>query len=283
MPKFSYRCPKNTWGVYNSDVEYENEKITNIFSSGEMALSGIHDRPEQNIQNTLLHEMIHMYCALILRIVPSHDNYFNQLASKINQDGWNVAEKNDMTDDDVLIQGKEVPEMEDNQGDNFVGGSQFFETAQKMFGELQQLQSRLNNLKQSKTAMNECRKLIITEEQEKVLINILNGTPSEKKIYSIDPEKVLLVKKHLDNNFRKFNYTTLKGGRKCNVIIVGMMDGENVLKYMYQDDLKEYLIDYFKKMFLDHAERDLFMAKVMDAWINNKIGVHGTLDSNFLR
>ena len=41
MPKFSYRCPKNTWGVYNSDVEYENGKITNIFSSGEMALSGI--------------------------------------------------------------------------------------------------------------------------------------------------------------------------------------------------------------------------------------------------
>lgn len=136
------------------------------------------------------------------------------------------------------------------------------------------------------------KRLIITEKQEKKIIKILKESeiqksqmPVDKKMckpYCIDPEKVLIVKKHLDNNFRKFNYTTLKGGKKNVIQIVGMMDDDNVLKYMYKDDLKDYLIDVFQKMFLDKTERDLFLTKVIDAWFNNKIGVHGTLDSNFL-
>ena len=292
MPKFSYNCPKDTWGVYNADVEYQENKIMNIFSSGEMALTKLYDRNEKGIQNTLLHEMIHMYCALILKIVPTHDSNFDQLAARINQDGWSISETNEKTEDDVLIQGQEIPDMEGNEGENYVGGSKFFETAQKMFGELKQLQVRLNNLQQSKATMNECKKIIISEEQEKKLIKILKESdlqkaqmPVDKKMnkpYCIDPEKVLIVKKHLDNNFRKFNYTILSGGKKKKIKIVGMMDGNNVLKYMYTDDLKDYLIDTFQKMFLDTTERDLFLTKVMNAWLNNKIGVHGTLDSNFI-
>lgn len=141
--------------------------------------------------------------------------------------------------------------------------------------------------------MSNLKKIIISEEQEKELIKILKESdlqkaqmPVDKKMnkpYCIDPEKVLIVKKHLDNNFRKFNYTTLSGGKKKKIKIVGMMDGDNVLKYMYTDDLKDYLIDTFQKMFLDTTERDLFLTKVMNAWLENKIGVHGTLDSNFLR
>lgn len=294
MPKFSYNCPNNTWGIYNCDAEYDNNgKITNIYNSGEMAFTKLYDRNEKSIQNTLLHEMIHMYCALVLRIVPKHDGNFEQLATKMRQDGWNISEINGKTDEDVLINGQDVPDMENNQGDNYVGGNQFFDTAQKMFGELQQLKVRLNNLQQAKVKMNECKKLIISEEQEQNLIKLLKESelqkaqmPVDKKMnkpYCIDPEKVLIVKKHLDNNFRKFNYTTLSGGKKKQIKIVGMMDGDNVLKYMYTDDLKDYLIDTFQKMFLYTNERDLFLTKVMNAWLNNKIGVHGTLDSNFLR
>lgn len=284
MPKFSYNCPKNTWGIYNCDAEYDNNgKITNIYNSGEMAFTKLYDRNEKSIQNTLLHEMIHMYCALVLRIVPKHDGNFEQLATKMRQDGWDISEINGKTDEDVLINGQDVPDMENNQGDNYVGGNQFFDTAQKMFGELQQLKVRLNNLQQAKAKMNECKKVIISEEQEKALIDILKGEKHGGKTYPIDPTKVLLVKKHLDNNFKKFNYATLKGGRKNNVMIVGLMDGDNVLKYMYKEDLKDYLIDYFSKMFSDEVERDLFMSAVIDRWLMNKIGVHGTLDINFLK
>ena len=293
LPKFSYRCPNNTWGIYNCDAEYDgNGRITNIFNSGEMAFTKLYDRDEKSVKSTLLHEMIHMYCVLVLKVMPKHDNNFEQLATKIRQDGWDISEKNGKTDNDVLIQGQEIPDMEDNQGDNYVSGNNFLDTAQKMFAELQQLKVRLNNLQQAKSTMNECKKIIISEEQEKELIKILKESdvqkaqmPVDKKMnkpYCIDPEKVLIVKKHLDNNFRKFNYTTLSGGKKKKIKIVGMMDGNNVLKYMYIDDLKDYLIDTFQKMFLNSDERDLFLDKVMNAWLNNKIGVHGTLDSNFL-
>ena len=282
MPKFSYNCPEDTWGVYNADVYYEDGKILRIFSSGEMALTSRYNRSEKSIQTTLLHEMIHMFCALILKVVPEHDSRFERIASRINQDGWNISETNKEGTDDVLIQGQDVPEMEENQGEFFTSGNQFLKKAQEMFNDIKQLKVRINNLQQATSEMNECKKIIISEEQEKVLIGILKGTDSPKKTYPIDPTKVLLVKKHLDKNFKKFKYAKLKGGRKNKIMIVGLMDGENVLKYMYKEDLKDYLIDYFSKMFSDKIERDLFMGAIVDKWLKNKIGVHGTLDINFL-
>lgn len=295
MPKFSYRCPANNWACYNNETaEYNGNKITNVTSSGEMAFTKRYYRAESSIQNSLLHEMIHMYCLFVLKIVPEHGQEFNQLAAKINQDGWQISEKNDKSDTDILIQGEEIPDIlndKENQGDKIMNGDDFNETAQKMFAELQQCRERLAKIQQARQ-MNECKKLIISEEQEKRLIELLKESdiqkaqmPVDKKMnkpYCIDPEKVLIVKKHLDNNFRQFNYTTLEGGKKKKIKIVGMMDGDNVLKYMYTDDLKDYLIDTFQKMFLDKTERELFLTKVMNAWLNNKIGVHGTLDSNFL-
>ena len=138
------------------------------------------------------------------------------------------------------------------------------------------------------------KRLLISEEQEKKLIKILTEEektvekmPVEKKSnkpFCIDPEKGLIVKKHLDKRFKPCKYTTIKGGRPNTEFIAYMLDDDgNELKGMYRDDIQDYLFDFFQKMFLDKTERKLFMDKVLDAWFNNKIGVLGTLDVNFLK
>lgn len=137
------------------------------------------------------------------------------------------------------------------------------------------------------------KKLIISEEQEKKLIDILSEEkkaeqmPVDKKMnkpFCIDPEKVLIVKKHLDKRFKPCKYTTVVGGRPNTEFIAYMLDDDgNPLKAMYNEDIQDYLFDFFQKMFLDVDERKLFMDKVLDSWFNNKIGVHGTLDVNFLK
>lgn len=302
-PKFSYNCQPENWAVYrNNTAQYKGKQIIKANDSGELAFNKGYYRTEWSFQNSLLHEMIHEYCVLILHILPEHGKEFNQIAARINQDGWKISEKNDKSDSDVLINGEEIPDIlddETNQGEHILNDKEFGEKTQKMFAELQQLRERLTKLQQAKQGqtpqqqVNESKKIILSEKQEQKLIKLLREDyiqktqmPVDKKVnkpYCIDPEKVLIVKKHLDNNFRKYDYTTLEGGKKKKIKIVSMMDGDNVLKYMYTDDLKDYLIDTFQKMFLDKTERDLFLGKVMNAWLNNKIGVHGTLDINFLK
>ena len=137
------------------------------------------------------------------------------------------------------------------------------------------------------------KRFIISEKQEKELIKILNEEgdvqqmPVDKKMnkpYCIDPNKVLIVKKHLDNNFKKAKYSRIgSNGRPEVVDVVGMGDGlGNILKYMYKDQLKDYLLDYFQKMFSDENESNLFFDKVIDSWLKNKISIFGMLDVNHL-
>lgn len=137
------------------------------------------------------------------------------------------------------------------------------------------------------------KRFIISEKQEKELIKILNEEgdvqqmPVDKKMnkpYCIDPNKVLIVKKHLDNNFKKAKYSRIgSNGRPEVVDVVGMSDGlGNILKYMYKEQLKDYLLDYFQKMFSDENESNLFFDKVIDSWLKNKISIFGMLDVNHL-
>lgn len=137
------------------------------------------------------------------------------------------------------------------------------------------------------------KKLIINEVQEQKLINTIKeesekySMPVDKKSnkpYCINPENVLIVKKHLDKNFKKGKYSIIGGnGRPCVIDIVGMCDGlGNILKYMYKDQLKDYLLDYFQNMFSDNTESNLFFDKVMDSWFKNKINMFGMLDVNHL-
>lgn len=136
------------------------------------------------------------------------------------------------------------------------------------------------------------RRIIITEAQEQQLIKLLKEDtvqqmPVDKKMnkpYTIDPQKVMVVKKFLDDNFKKGNIERIgSDGLKEVVPIVSIVSstGES-LKNLYKEDLCDLLIEKFKKMFLDKIERELFMKQVMEDWFNDKINIHGMLSVNHL-
>lgn len=137
------------------------------------------------------------------------------------------------------------------------------------------------------------RKIIITESQKNKLFELLSEEtviqqmPVNKKMnkpYTINPDKVLVVKKFLDNNFKKGNIERIgNNGMIETVPIVSMMSSTGEpLKNLYKEDLCDLLIENFKKMFLDKIERELFMKQIIEDWFNNKISVHGLLSVNHL-
>ena len=135
------------------------------------------------------------------------------------------------------------------------------------------------------------KKVIISEQQEKELIKKLNEEvyqmPVDKKMnkpYTINPDKVLVVKKFLDGNLQKGNAEFIgNNGRLVKVRMIGIPDssGES-LRDLTSDNLIDLLIDRFKNMFLDQKERELFMKQVVNDWINDKITVNGILTVNRL-
>lgn len=135
------------------------------------------------------------------------------------------------------------------------------------------------------------KKIIITEQQRnKLAKTIAEETykmPVEKKAnkpYTINPDKVLVVKKFLDGNFQKGNAEFIgNNGRLTKVRIISMPDsnGES-LRDLTAENLVDLLIDRFKNMFLDQRERELFMKQVVKDWMDDKITVNGILTTNRL-
>ena len=135
------------------------------------------------------------------------------------------------------------------------------------------------------------KKIIITEQQrDKLAKTIAEETyqmPVEKKAnkpYTINPDKVLVVKKFLDGNFQKGNAEFIgNNGRLAKVRIISMPDsnGES-LRDLTAENLVDLLIDRFKNMFLDQRERELFMKQVVKDWMDDKITVNGVLTTNRL-
>jgi len=136
-------------------------------------------------------------------------------------------------------------------------------------------------------------KIIITEKQSDKLANMLreevyqmpqNIGDHENKPYTINPEKVKIVRNFLDKTFKKGNYDYIgSNGMPERMRIVAMISPNgDVLRNMKQEDLLDLLIDKFQNMFLDHTERELFMKQVLKDWFDDKINVFGNLSVNRL-
>lgn len=106
---------------------------------------------------------------------------------------------------------------------------------------------------------------------------------NETKEYSYSPENVLIVKKYLDDNFRRGNLEGLgEDGLPSNtpiVVMINIQTGKPV-QDMYDHQLLELLIDKFQNMFVDEIERKSFLLQVMKDWYDNKIGLYGGLSVN---
>ena len=118
------------------------------------------------------------------------------------------------------------------------------------------------------------RKIILTEAQEQKLLEylILENT------YPIDPNKVLLVKRYLDKNFKKGNLAEFgANGLPVNTPVVGLLNNGQVVKNLTAKQLFDVLEDEFRGMFSDKIQRSKFLAQVIKDWYGNKISKEGLL------
>lgn len=139
------------------------------------------------------------------------------------------------------------------------------------------------------------KKIILSESQSIKLAKLLKESdtqvqqmPIDKKMnkpYFVDPEKVKVVKKYLDNGFTAHDFERIGANGYPEKIKIITMNASNgvPLKPMYKDQVKDLLIDKFQKMFLDKMEREMFMTQVLDDWLDGKIGVSGLLSKNMLK
>lgn len=120
---------------------------------------------------------------------------------------------------------------------------------------------------------------------EQIVNEAFPSSPGKEKPYTIDPEKVLVVKKFLDNRFTKSSIIQPDDSglpSKVGIVIMKNPDG-SAAKNMYMDQLEDLLVDHFQNMFLNHTERQKFLHQVMTDWYNNKIGLFGSLSVNCLK
>lgn len=118
------------------------------------------------------------------------------------------------------------------------------------------------------------KKIIITEKQEQTLLEHL----ITERTYPIEPNKVLLVKKYLDANFKKGNIAQFgDNGMPTNTPVVGMLNRGEVVKNLTASQLFDVLEDEFRGLFGDKIQRSKFLAQVIKDWYADKISKEGLL------
>lgn len=129
------------------------------------------------------------------------------------------------------------------------------------------------------------KKIILREDQFEKLKMLFAKQGNQ---YSYSPEKVLIVKAYLDDNFSHDPEDNIEGigadGYVSNTPIVYMRNtftGKK-LRPMYDYQLLDLLCNKFSNMFTDDDEKTKFLGQVMKDWYYNKIGLYGSLSVNHL-
>ena len=105
----------DAFGYYLPDARYNyaTRRITRVLGPGTLCLTTKWSRDVNDVVGTLLHEMIHMYIYLVLRINPhnAHGAEFMSIAKYIEADGWDVTsddiKKTDTTGKDKKVKKEE--------------------------------------------------------------------------------------------------------------------------------------------------------------------------------
>lgn len=99
-----------------------------------------------------------------------------------------------------------------------------------------------------------------------------------EKTYPIEPNKVLLVKDYLDKNFKRGNLGEFgDNGLPVNTPVVGLVNGDKVVKNLTARQLLDVLEDEFRGMYSDKIQRTKFLTQVLKDWYNKKISKEGLL------
>lgn len=122
------------------------------------------------------------------------------------------------------------------------------------------------------------RKIYITESQYNRIIS--EGIEVAK--YSVEPDKVKVVKEFLDNNFIKGGIAAIgEDGYPSTTPIVALKgtDG-NPARNMSDKQAFELLKDKFGKIYADKIQTNKFLAQILKDWYYNRISNEGLLSVN---
>lgn len=111
------------------------------------------------------------------------------------------------------------------------------------------------------------KKIYITESQFSALKKRIN------EMYFVEPEKVGIVKKYLDDNFERGMLPIVgEDGYPSAMGVVGMkgVDGK-IIKNMTAQQLFYLLQDKFSKIYSDSKQRDSFLKKIIQDWYYKRI------------
>lgn len=116
----------------------------------------------------------------------------------------------------------------------------------------------------------------ITESQEQILLETL----IMERTYPVSPEKVLLVKKYLDDNYERISKGQFNNdGNYISVPFVKLKavpDENNVID---AKGLFYRLEREFKGMFSDKIQRSKFLVQIIKDWYAGKISKEGLLST----
>lgn len=120
------------------------------------------------------------------------------------------------------------------------------------------------------------KNIIITESQ----FNALKKKLAES--YFVEPEKVKIVQKFLDDNFVKGALPSIgEDGYPKPIWIVGLkIPFSQEVKNMTATQAFYMLQDKFKHIYSDSKQRDKFLKRVLIDWYNGNISKHGLLSRN---
>lgn len=98
----------------------------------------------------------------------------------------------------------------------------------------------------------------------------------------IEPEKVKIVKRYLDNNFKRAKMPIVgEDGYPKMMELVGMIGADgNICKNMTAQQLFYLLQDKFQHIYSDRDKRDKFLKQIIKDWYNNRISKEGLLSVN---
>ena len=117
--------------------------------------------------------------------------------------------------------------------------------------------------------------------------NIRDGLMSSllQEALSPDREKVLIVKRYLDDNFARVETDDIDAnGYPVKVKSVTLVSKDKQpLKPMTIAELLLMLDDKFQDMIKDENDRKLFLKQVITDWYNGNIDKNGILSVNFLK
>lgn len=106
VPEFRVARMKDRFGNYFLDgkVDDQTRRVVSVVDNGTLSLTSHYSRNENDVISTMLHEMVHEYLYLVLRICPKdrHGREFRQVGRNIEADGWNLgADGVELVDSDV--------------------------------------------------------------------------------------------------------------------------------------------------------------------------------------